>query len=145
MYFTLLGMIGMSEILILSFFILLIALIPGILYLLTLQNLLKVVSQENRFVSPDNVWLMLIPLFNLIYPFILYPKISDSVAEEYKSRGWQPDGDFGKGLGTAMPILGLCSIIPIIGILASIGNLVIWIIFWSKMSGYKNTLLMNRR
>lgn len=145
MYFTLLGMIGMSEILILLFIIFLVALVPGILYLLTLQNLLKAISHENRLVSPDNVWLMLIPLFNLIYPFILYPKISDSLSHEYESRGWDPDGDFGKGLGTAMPILGLCSFIPVIGFLAALGNFVVWIIYWSKMSAHKNTLLWNRK
>jgi len=135
-----LGMIGTPEILLIIPFILAVALLPGILYLLTLQNVLKRVSPENRLVPAENVWLMLIPLFNIIYPFILYPKISDSIANEYAARGMSPDGDFGKGLGTAMPILGLCSVIPLLGILAGLGNFVIWIIYWSKMSGYKNSL-----
>jgi hypothetical protein len=117
-----------------------IALIVAIFYLLTLQNLLNRVKPENRTVEPSNVWLMLIPLFSLVYAFILYPKISESVAREYESRGLPPQGDFGKSLGITMPILSLCGIIPFIGGLAGLANLVIWIIFWSKMSGYKNQL-----
>ena len=121
-------------------FIILICIVVGILYLLTLQNLLKRVQPENRVVDPGNVWLMLIPIFNLIYAFILYPKISESVAREYESRGMSPNGDFGKSLGITMPILSLCGFFPFLGSLAGLANLVIWIIFWSKMSGYKNSL-----
>ena len=122
-------------------FIVIAALVVGILYLLTLQNLLNRVKPENRTVSPGNVWLLLIPIFNLIYPFILYPKIAESVSKEYQSRGLPADGDFGKGLGITMPILSLCGIIPfIVGPLAGLANLVIWIIFWSKMSKYKGQL-----
>ena len=122
-------------------FIVIAALVVGILYLLTLQNLLNRVKPENRTVSPGNVWLLLIPIFNWIYPFILYPKISESVAKEFQSRGLPADGDFGKGLGITMPILTLCGIIPVIGALAGLANLVIWIIFWAKMSKYKNQLV----
>jgi hypothetical protein len=34
----------------------------------------------------------------------------------------------------------LCGIIPLLGVLAGIGNLVIWIIFWVKMAEFKNML-----
>ena len=122
-------------------FIVIAALVVGILYLLTLQNLLNRVKPENRTVSPGNVWLLLIPIFNWIYPFILYPKISESVSKEFQSRGIPADGDFGKGLGITMPILTLCGIIPVIGALAGLANLVIWIIFWAKMAKYKNQLV----
>ncbi|MBU3713870.1 MAG: hypothetical protein FGM46_02875 [Ferruginibacter sp.] len=129
-----------SALLFVAIFIIIIALVVGILYLLTLQNLLNRISPQNRSVDPGNVWLMLIPFFNLIYAFILYPKISESVANEYASRGLPPQDDFGKSLGVIMPILSLCSFIPFLGGLAGIANLVIWIIFWSKMSGYKKQL-----
>ena len=44
-------------------------------YLLNLQNLLKECNEKNRQgFSPSNVWLMFIPLFNIVYAFILYGK-----------------------------------------------------------------------
>ncbi len=112
----------------------------AVFYLLNLQNLLKEISPKNRLVEPGNVWLMFIPLFNIIYPFILYPKICDSVKNEYSSRGIKEAGDFGRGLGIAMPILSLCGIIPVLGSLAGLANFILFIVFWVKMAGYKTKL-----
>jgi hypothetical protein len=116
----------------------------NVFYLLTLQNVLKEVSNENRLVPAANVWLMFIPLFNLIYPFILYPKISDSIRNEYAARGLDAKGDFARQLGIALPILGLSGVIPFIGILASIANLILFIIFWVKMGEFKNELIRTK-
>ena len=110
-----------------------------VFYLLNLQNALKQVGESRRLVPPSNVWLMFIPLFNLIYAFILYPRISDSIKAEYEYRGLEPEGDFGRAIGITIPILGLCSLIPILGF-AHIGTLVLFIIFWVKISGYKTKL-----
>ena len=112
-------------------------------YLKNLSDLLKQVSPSNRLTEPGSVWLMFIPLFNLIYPFILYPKICDSTKAEYMSRGLPSEGDFSRGIGITMPILGLAGMIPVLGGIASLGNLVLFIVFWVKTSGYKNQLLMS--
>jgi hypothetical protein len=112
----------------------------AVMYLLNLQNLLKEIDPANRKVEPGNVWLMLIPLFNIVYPFILYPNISDSLKKEFESRGIPEQGDYYRSIGITMPILGLCGIIPVLGILAAIANLVLWIMYWVKMSEYKNKL-----
>ena len=122
------------------FLILAVAILVAVFYLLNLQNLLKEIDRKNRLVEPSNVWLMFIPLFNIVYPFILYPKICDSVRNEYQSRGIRKSGDFSRGIGVAMPILTLCGYIPIIGGLAGIANLVLFIIFWVKTAEYKNEL-----
>jgi hypothetical protein len=118
----------------------LIGIVVAVLYLLTLQNLLKRVATENRVIEPGKVWLMLIPLFGLVYAFILYPKISESLKNEFSKRGLTDSGDYGKSLGTAMAVLGLCGFIPILGGFAGIAHLVIWIIYWVKMSEYKSKL-----
>jgi len=131
-------LLGIGIVIIL--FTALIGIVVAVLYLLNLQNLLKRISVENRVVEPGNVWLMLIPIFNLVYAFILYPKISESIKNEFLKRGLSDSGDYGKSLGTAMAVLGLCGFIPILGGLASIANLVIWIIYWVKMSEYKSKL-----
>ena len=113
-----------------------------VFYLKNLSDLLKQIKPGNRLVEPNNVWLMFIPLFNLIYPFILYPKICDSTKAEYMSRGLPSEGDFSRGIGITMPILGLAGMIPVLGGIASLGNLVLFIVFWVKTSGYKNELKM---
>ncbi len=120
---------------------LVIALVITILYLMNLQNTLNQVHPSRRKVSPGNVWLMLIPLFNVVYSFFLYPKISESVKAEYEYRGLQSEGDFGRGIGIAIPITNLASIIPFVGWISVITNFVLFIIFWVKTSQYKTTLM----
>ena len=114
----------------------LIALVVAIFYLLNLQNLMKSIKEENREVSPGNVWLMLIPVFSLIYAFILYPKISASVKKELESRGMEGDGS--KNLALALAITGALGVVPVVNTIAGLANLVIFIIWWSKTAGYKN-------
>ena len=130
--------------LIILLLIILVSITVSVFYLLTLQNLLKEISVSNREIEPSNVWLMFIPLFNMIYPFILYPKICDSVKKEMESRNMAESGDYGRSIGITMPILSLCGIIPFLGSLAGIANLVLFIIFWSKMAGYKTRLINSR-
>ena len=111
-----------------------------ILYLLTLQNTLKACRPENRQTDPSNVWLMFIPFFNIIWPFILYPKIADSVKLELESRGHREEGDYGKTLGILIPAFQLGGIIPLLGFLTAPAAFIMWILFWVKMSGYKNLI-----
>src|SRR5690606_36665282 len=83
-------------------------LVPYILYLVTLQNTLKTISPVNRQMEPGRVWLLLIPVFNLIWNFIVAAKLADSLEAEYSSRG----GDAGPrptyNLGLAVSILWCC-------------------------------------
>ena len=131
---------GVGE-LIAAFIIGIISLIVFILYLLSLQKALKHCSAESRTTSPGSVWLMLIPIFNLIWQFILVIKISESLHNEFTKRNIPEDPHPGKTIGLTYCILVICSIIPFLGFLASIAALVCWIIYWVKISGFSNKLL----
>ncbi len=118
-----------------------IGLIPLIFYLITLQNTLKEVSPENQKMPPSNVWLILIPLFGLVWGFIVVNRIADSLKAEFLKRNIQLEEDRpGYSIGLTYCILLCCSIIPILGGLAAIGGLVCWIIYWVKIAGYKTKL-----
>ena len=112
-----------------------VAIVVAIFYLMNLQNLMKSIKEENREVSPGNVWLMLIPIFSLIYAFILYPKISASVKKELESRGMEGDGS--KNIGLALAITGALGVVPVVQGIAGLANLVIFIIWWVKTAQYK--------
>jgi magnesium-transporting ATPase (P-type) len=111
-----------------------------VLYLKNLQDLLKEVSDVNRDVPAANVWLMFIPFFSIIYSFILYPKIASSLTREFESRGIPQEGDYGKGLGLAMAIIGVVGLVPRLSDFTGIPSLVIIIIYWVKMAKYKDLL-----
>lgn len=106
-------------------------------YLYKLQQLLEEVEDKNRLLPATNVWLMLIPLFNLVYGFIMYPKICDSLRNEFEYRD-APQKNYMRNLGLALPIVRVSGIL--FGLLSTIGWLVLWIIFWTKMTEFKRLL-----
>lgn len=134
-----------GVILIIVLVALLIALIPIIFYLLTLQNTLKEVSPENQAMPPGQVWMILIPLFGLVWQFIVVNRIADSLKAEFQKRNIPSDEDRpGYSIGLTYCILYCCGIIPVLGVLASLAGLVCWIIYWVKISGYKQKLVQSK-
>lgn len=117
-------------------------LVVAIFFLLTLQKTLQRCAPESRTMEPGQVWLMLIPLFNIVWQFIVVQRISASLANEYRRRNIPIEPEPGKMIGLAYCILGVCGIIPILGILASIACLVCWIIYWVKIGGYSENISM---
>jgi hypothetical protein len=78
------GLIGMFVFLLvlgLLFFIL------NIIFYSRIQKTLYLVSSENRRISPELVWLNLIPILSLFYPFIYNHAFKDSVELEFYKRG----------------------------------------------------------
>lgn len=114
-----------------------------ILYLLNIQNALKEVSDTNRQVPFINTWLLLIPLFNIVYAFIFYPKMAESFRREYEERELPQDGDFGKSIGLIMATLGVARLIPIdiLQSTLSLVGLILLIVLWVKVAKYKQTLI----
>jgi len=130
----------------LGMLILMLALIVGvtllvIFYYKTFIDAMAHVRPSNRETGVGNILFMWIPLFNLVYGFIVYPKIVESIRKEYQSLGIMEEGDFGRGLAITMCALQFGFIIPFINFLTPIAMLVIWIIFWVKINGYKETLM----
>lgn len=139
----LLGFIGPQELIIIMIILIVpaVSLIPMIFYLITLQNTLKRVSLENRKMEPGMVWLSLIPLFGVVWQFIIVNKMAESLKLEFAQRGIKTNEvSPGSGIGLAYCILFACSIIPILGYATVIAGLVCWIIYWVKINDYKEQL-----
>jgi hypothetical protein len=107
--------------------------LPMIFYLINQSNLLKQCAPENRKMDPNQVWLVLIPIFGIVWHFMMIGYISDSVAAEYHARGMRPKEEKpGYNLGLIALILMLVCGLP---------GIVCWIIYWVKMAEYKNELI----
>ncbi len=123
-------------------------LIPGILFLLTLSNALKVISPSNRTVEPSSVWLMLIPVVNLFWPFVLYSKIRDSINFEYKSKGVADTAEATHKIGLILSVSVLVSalystFIGSQGLVATIISFIVlisWIVYWVQISNHKKKM-----
>lgn len=144
----LLGIIGPQEIIVILVVVAVIfgiSLIPMIFFLLTLQNTLNAISFENRKMEPGLVWLSLIPLFGMVWQFIIVDRMAGSLQAEFAKRGIAiEEARPGNSIGLAYCILFCCSLIPFVGYITSIAGLICWIIYWIKINDYKNRLLAGR-
>lgn len=120
--------------------VLAILLIPAIFFFLSLQKCLDRISEQNREMSPGLVWLNFIPLFNLGWIIYTVVKISNSVKNEGRSRNTTELGDGAYGVGLAMGICNIASIIPYLGFLTAIAAFVLWIIYWVQIAGINRKL-----
>ncbi|MHB1544348.1 MAG: hypothetical protein ACYCS1_09190 [Gammaproteobacteria bacterium] len=118
---------------------LLVGLVIYILYLITLMKTLQAVSPSARRLEPGLVFLLLIPLFNLVWNFFVVIKIRDSLKTEFASRNLPSEG-FGFGVGMAMSVLVALSLIPVVGLLTGLAGFICWILYWIQMSGYRQRL-----
>lgn len=148
------GPLGFNELLIIGFIF--IALVPTIFFLITQQATLNNIQVQNRAMSPGEVWLQLIPLFGLVWQFIVVSRIADSISRELASENSfsfeQSQGNYSSSgnekptynIGIAYCVLLCCSVIPYLGVLAAPAGLICWIIYWVRLSKYKNKLQMKR-
>lgn len=116
-------------------------LIPAIFYLLTLQKTLAKCAPGARTMEPGMVWLGIIPLVNLVFNFFLVLAIAGSLRNEFRRRGVPVnEADPAQGIGLAMCICACCGIIPVLGVVASLASLVLWIVYWVKVAEYSRML-----
>lgn len=115
-------------------------LVPFIIYITTLSATIKLCSTHNQELSPGSVWRVLIPVYGLIWHFIMVGKIADTISNELKERNQEVFERPGYNMGITFLVLQLLGIIPLIGSLFSLAGLVCWIIYWVKINDYKRLL-----
>jgi hypothetical protein len=98
------------------------------------------VPPEFRKQEPGMVWLLLIPCFNIIWNFFVYPRLAESYQGYFASVGQSDVGDCGRGIGMGYCICAACSLIPYIGALAGLASLVLLIMFLVKANELKNRI-----
>ncbi len=127
-----------------SLFFFLVVLALAIVFIITIVKTLNAIAPENRKMEPGKAWLLLIPLFNLIWVFNTVSKVSESIYAEFSSRGLpvekQPTLTMGMIYGfslclTFVPVQSIVYTFPV-----SFMAVIFWIIYWVKLLEYKNKL-----
>ena len=145
--------------------LLLVFVIPAILFFLSQQKTLQVISPENREMSPGSVWLQLIPVFGMIWQFIVVIRIAHSISKEMVSKIGESILDNSqvqlKGtdesptytIGIAYCILTTLGVIinystmhsssflALFGSFFVLTGMVCWIIYWVRIVNTKNKLV----
>lgn len=112
-----------------------------IYYLLSVRKVLIAIRPHNRAIHPDIVWLGLIPVFRLVWPFVLNPLLCTSIKRDMTESGIDEYGDYGLVMGIAYPFLGLVKYFIPFGSLISVPEFLIWVFFWRKLNEYRNRIV----
>jgi len=116
------------------------ALVAFIFFLLTEHRALGSCAPENRKMEPGMVWLQLVPVFNVVWQFLVVLAIAESFQREFEKRGLAVEPHPSKGIGLAVCILNCTTLIPVVNWLTSIPAVICWIIYWVKIAGLKGQL-----
>jgi hypothetical protein len=92
--------------------------------------------------EPGNVWLMLIPLFNVVWVFMVVNAIANSTKAQLEQYGVYSSDKPTYSIGLAWAICSLCNWLPVLGIFAGLASLVLFIVYWIKVSEVRKQLLV---
>src|SRR5690606_26173942 len=118
----------------------LIRLIIWVFYANTIRRTLKLVAPENRLMSPNHAWLLVIPFFNIYWNFLVASRMSDSLTNEFYDRKIAEEENPGRVAGIWYAWLFLLSNIPLPAfILVTIGLLsfVYFVGYWVKINNFR--------
>lgn len=132
-FFILFGLVGILGVLAVAVF-----------FMLNLQKTIASCSRENQAMDPAMVWLLLIPLFNFYWLFHVVMKIRDSLTKEYQARSLDlAEVNESYNIGLWYAIVSCISIVPILGWIASIAGIVLFIMYWIKTAEIRKKLVFN--
>lgn len=116
------------------------------IYLVTLSRILGHISPEHREMEPSKVWLLIIPVFGLIWHFFVVFKLSHSIKKAFEAQDLNSnDPHFSIGLGlvvsTCLCFVCISFIFPhLLTVILGAVFVVLWIIWWIKVAGYSRKL-----
>ncbi|MXV49805.1 hypothetical protein GS399_02400 [Pedobacter sp. HMF7647] len=117
--------------------------IIGFFFCLAIRNALLQVQEENRALPMATVWLLLIPVFSLIWIFIVVQRVSQSIEAELHERNFEVDEKPAYIIGMSYAVTSLIMIFPFPALLQfvfGIAGLIFFIQYWLKINWYKRIL-----
>jgi hypothetical protein len=157
-----LGVFGPYQ---LIFIGLLIPIVVFILFAVSMQKAMNTVSSPNRKMDGGLIWLILIPLLNLVWPFIFNSALRESYRKEFSQKGIPNTVNLSSGiiypsaqvlilllaliqlgmfdtLGSySQSDLELYMILSVISGLVGLLSFILWIVFWVNVNTLREVLV----
>lgn len=111
------------------------AILAAFIYLLyLLYSAQQKVPAEHRKMDPPMIWLVLVPLFGIVWNFFVAIRVSDSFKSYFASIGRPEVGETEKMIGLGWAIAVACCVIPCVNLLALPVALVLMVLFVLKIN-----------
>ena len=114
--------------------LLVIVLVPTVLLDILLHRALARCAPSSRTMSPILVWLMLIPVVGLFWPFRVVPAVAKSLHNEFARRGIPEGAAPGKAIGLAWATLALLSAVPLVNFVTILPAAICWALYCIRIA-----------
>jgi hypothetical protein len=112
----------------------------GIVICILLYNAQAALPPQFQRIPAAQIWLLLIPVFHLVWNFFVYPRVSESYRMYFNSQGRIDVGDAGQGVGLAFSICAIFVYMPCINLCAAPATLILLIIYLVKIYDLKSQI-----
>ena len=128
--------------------VVLIRLIIWAFYANSVRKTLLLIAPENRLMKPEMAWILVVPLVNIYWNFVVAGRLADSLTNEFYDRQIAEEENPGAAMGKRYAWLFLLSNVPLPPfILVSIAlvSFVYFIVYWVKVNNFRNILVEHEK
>ena len=104
---------------------------------------LKRIPETYRLMSPGQVWLLMIPFFNIFWNFFVFLRVADSFKVYFNAQGDTSVNDCGKQLGLIYCISVCCLLVPYLNVCVFFVALTLLVMVLLKFNELKNRIPHN--
>jgi hypothetical protein len=90
--------------------------------------------EANRKLVPATVFLLLVPLVNMVWLFFVVLKLTEGYKQYFAGQSKTDVGDCGQAVGLGWAIAGIATVLPVLHVPAALAALVLMVIYLVKMS-----------
>lgn len=105
-----------------------------------LYSCLQAVPPQFRRQTPGSSYLLLIPIFNLVWNFVIFLAVAGSYQDYFAHQGRTTMADCARSVALAYCVCGIFLIVPVLNILAAVPALILLIITLVKFWDIKQQL-----
>lgn len=124
----------------LAAFLIIIPFVTFVFYIRAISKTIKAIDPEYRTQAPGMAWLLLIPVFNVIWFFFLLKAIKTGFLRMYENKRISQPIDTGYTYGIAMGCCWAAIFIPKLIFIALIPMFVFSILHWTKLNNARKRL-----
>ncbi len=121
-------------------FLIIVPLVTFIFYIRAISKTLAAIAEPYRTQSPGMAWLLLIPIFNVIWFFFLLKAMRDGFRQMHQDGLTQKEIDTGYNYGIGMGCCWAASFIPKLIFIALIPMFVFSILHWNKLNSARRAI-----
>jgi uncharacterized membrane protein len=109
----------------------------GVFICYVLYQAAQKVPSGYQTLAPASVFLLLVPLLNMVWLFVVVIKLSESYQKYFAAQQRTDTGDCGRAVGLAWAIASVCVVVPLVNVMAVPASLVLMILYLVKVSALK--------